>query len=156
LIMHQQNLVKGLQQLSGSLEELFSQIQTDTTWRPRENMRTLLELANHLAQIPALDLAILQGSSEPAVRAMESTLTVLDPSELIHTWHLGLARVTEYFNGLTEEEFEQKVSTAFYGHKATQAEWLLEIITHTYHHRAQLFTYLKLLGRPVDMFTLYA
>jgi len=33
--------------------------------------------------------------------------------------------------------------------------WLLDIITHSYHHRAQLFTYLKQLGLPVDMATLY-
>jgi uncharacterized damage-inducible protein DinB len=86
--MNQQALRKTQSQLNGSLEELFTQIQPDhLQWRPRENMRTLMELANHLAQLPSIDL---------------------------------------------------------------------KIITHAYHDRAQLFTYLKVLGRPVDMFTLYA
>lgn len=62
----------------------------------------------------------------------------------------------EYFGSLSPEQFQTQVGKAFYGHAAPMHEWLLEIITHSYHHRAQLFTYLKLLGRPVDMFTLYA
>ncbi|HYG57721.1 MAG TPA: DinB family protein [Symbiobacteriaceae bacterium] len=154
--MNQQDLLKALSQLNGSLDELFGHIQPDQVdWRPRENMRTLLELANHLAQVPAVDLKILQGGSEEEVRALEASQYRYGPAELIHVWRTGLDAVAEFYGALSPEQYEQQVGKAFYGHTAPLSEWLLEIITHSYHHRAQFFTYLKMLGRPVDMFTLY-
>lgn len=153
---YQQDLLKGLSQLTGSIEELFSQIQPEhLDWRPRENMRTLMELANHLAQVPAVDRLILKGATEAEVRALEVSLRRSSPGELAEVWRSGLQEASAYFDSLTPEQFQTEVGKAFYGHAAPMHEWLLEIITHSYHHRAQLFTYLKLLGRPVDMFTLY-
>ena len=154
--MNQQDLMKAVTQLNGSLEELFAQIQPDQLdWRPHENMRTVMELANHLAQVPSVDLKIMQGGTEAEVRALEASLRRSSPSELTHVWRSGVGAVAEFYAGLTPEQFETQVGTAFYGHAMPLSEWLLEIITHAYHHRAQLFTYLKMLGRPVDMFTLY-
>jgi uncharacterized damage-inducible protein DinB len=155
--MNQQTMLKALTHLSGSLEELFSQVQPEhLNWRPRENMRTLLELANHLAQIPSVDLKILQGGTEAEVRALEQALYRREPSAWIAVWKDGVDAVSRFYESLTPEAFAHDVARAFYGHAAPLSEWLLEIITHAYHHRAQLFTYLKILGYPVDMFTLYA
>lgn len=155
--MNQQTLLKTLAQLNGSLEELFTQIQPEhREWRPRENMRTVMELANHLAQIPAVDLCILRQATQEEVRTLETSLTRSNPSDLIPVWRSGVEAVAQFYGGLTPEQFEQEIGQAFYGHAAPLSEWLLEITTHAYHHRAQLFTYLKMVGRPVDMFTLYA
>jgi uncharacterized damage-inducible protein DinB len=155
-IMNQEPLLKTLAQLNGSLEELFAQIQPDQLdWRPRENMRSVMELANHLAQIAAIDLKIMQGAPQPEVQALEASLHRSSPAELIHVWRSGLGALAEYYGSLTTDQFEHQIGTAFYGHAAPLSEWLLEVITHAHHHRAQLFTYLKILGRPVDMFTLY-
>ena len=41
------------------------------------------------------------------------------------------------------------------GRSQTYQQWLLETVTHIYHHRAQLHMYLKLKGYPVDTNTLY-
>lgn len=154
--MDQQDLLKALEQLNGSIEELINQIPIDRLdWRPHEKMRTVEELANHLVQIPAIDLQILQGGTQEEVRAMEGHLHQSDPAELLAVWQGGVQAVREFFLPLTPDQFRSQVGKAFYGHEAPLQEWLLEIITHAYHHRAQLFTYLKLLGRPVDMFTLY-
>ncbi|MDQ7825218.1 MAG: hypothetical protein RDV48_20620 [Candidatus Eremiobacteraeota bacterium] len=62
----------------------------------------------------------------------------------------------QFYGALTPEQYRNGIGRAFYGHEATLPEWLLEIITHGYHHRSQLFTYLKILGSPVDMSTLYS
>jgi uncharacterized damage-inducible protein DinB len=156
-MMNQETLLKVLTQLNGSMEELFAQIQPEhTEWRPRENMRSMLELANHLAQVPTVDLKIMQQGTEQEVRALEVSLHRSNPAELIHVWRSGLGAVVEFYGTLTPEQFDQQMGTAFYGHSAPLSEWLLEIMTHSFHHRAQLFTYLKQVGRPVDMFTLYA
>jgi uncharacterized damage-inducible protein DinB len=152
----QNDLLHALERLNGSLEELFAQIpETDRTWRPRDNMRNLLELANHLAQIPAVDLLILQGGSQEQVRDLEARLWRDQPSALFAVWREGVEAVGAFFKSLTPERFQTEIGRAFYGHEAPLKEWLMEIITHAYHHRAQLFTYLKILGRPVDMYTLY-
>jgi uncharacterized damage-inducible protein DinB len=153
--MDQHLLIGNLEWLTGSLNKLFAQIQQDGGYRPRANMRTVLELANHLAQIPAIDLAILQGAPEPEIRALEAKLRTDDPERLTQVWSEGVAAVKAYFTPLDATVLATQKGKAFYGHEATMAEWLLEIVTHTYHHRAQLFTYLKELGRPIDMFTLY-
>lgn len=59
-------------------------------------------------------------------------------------------------NGLTDEEFMQKTTQPFYlEHGSTQAKWLIEIVTHAQHHRAQMFNYLKAQGYEVSMFDLY-
>lgn len=155
--VNQEHLLTELQNVGRSVERLLGLMPVDRLdWRPRENMRTLLELANHLAQIPAVDLAILQASSQETVRGLEARLSRAEPAEIAVVWRGGVEAVEAFFRPLTAEQFENQVGKAFYGHEATLAEWLLEIVTHTYHHRAQLFTYLKLMGLPVDMFTLYA
>lgn len=154
--MNQQHLLKGLTDLTKSIDRLFGLIPADQLeYRPRENMRTLMELANHLAQVPAVDLAILQGKSQEEVRELERRLTRATPAELTAVWQEGVQAVAGYFAALTPEQFLTLEGEAFYGHAAPMHEWLLEIITHSYHHRSQVFTYLKIMGLPVDMFTLY-
>lgn len=153
--MNQHLLLGNLEWLGGSLQKLFAQIQQGGGFRPRDNMRTVLELANHLAQIPAIDLAILQSATEPEIRALEAKLQTNDPEALFQVWSDGVAAVKAHFSTMDATTLATQKGKAFYGHEATMAEWLLEIVTHTYHHRAQLFTYLKELGRPIDMFTLY-
>jgi uncharacterized damage-inducible protein DinB len=153
--MDQHLLLGNLEWLTGSLHKLFALIEQDGGYRPRENMRTLLELATHLAQVPSIDLLILQGAPETAIRAREAELTSADPERIAQIWTEGVAAVKAHFAPMDATTFATTKGKAFYGHEATMAEWLLEIVTHTYHHRAQLFTYLKQLGRPIDMFTLY-
>lgn len=154
--MNQAHLLKELGNVGRSVERLLGLLPEDRLdWRPRENMRNLLQLANHLSQVPAVDLAILQGASHEQVQELERRLARSTPGELILVWRNGVDAVGAFYASLSAEQFENQVGKAFYGHEATLSEWLLEIVTHTYHHRAQLFTYLKIMGLPVDMSTLY-
>lgn len=129
----------------------------DWNYRPHENMRTLLELTHHLVLVPITDLAILQEKSQEDVQKLNMSLEgVLDPEQLGNQFEVGVQELTNYMDGLTEEEFLTKETTAFYlesGKK--QAAWLVEIVTHAFHHRAQFFNYLKQLNYPVNMFDLY-
>ncbi|GAA5346223.1 hypothetical protein PLACP1_23840 [Planifilum fimeticola] len=125
-------------------------------FRPADNMRSLGELANHLAQIPLVDLAILQEKSEEEVRRLESEYASSDPEKLCEWMEEGFQSLCDYMRGLDEETFLTRTTKPFYAdHGSTQAKWLVEIVTHVYHHRAQLFQYLKQLGHPVNMFDLY-
>jgi uncharacterized damage-inducible protein DinB len=124
-------------------------------WRPQEGMRTLAELANHLAQVPAVDYRLLRGDTEEQVAALEQELKRDDAEGWCAVLQEGAAQLLQYYERLTLDQFENGSGTAYYGRTQTNAQWLLEIITHLYHHRAQLFVYLKLNGYPVNTRTLY-
>ncbi|CAM3293637.1 DinB family protein [Brevibacillus invocatus] len=129
----------------------------DWTYRPRENMRCLLELVQHLVAIPAVDLLILQEKSQDEVRSLEDVFARdRDPESLINRMTQDLDELKAYMEALSDEDFLYKKTTPFYlPHGTEQAKWLIEIVTHAQHHRAQLFTYLKTKGYDVNMFDLY-
>jgi uncharacterized damage-inducible protein DinB len=124
-------------------------------WRPAANMRSLAELANHLAQIPAVDLQILKGAPEEQIGTLEQELLRSEPAAWVEVMGQGLTDLLRYMEKLSVDNFEHDSATAYYGRTQTHAQWLFEILGHLYHHRAQLFNYLKQLGYPVNTRTLY-
>lgn len=128
----------------------------DVEFRPQPNMRTLRELAEHLAAIPEVDLLILQEHTAEEVRVLEQRFAETEFAKLGAAMAEGLKPLRQYMNTLTEEDFLHKKTTPFYlEHGTAQAKWLIEIVTHAQHHRSQLFTYMKMQGYEVSMFDLY-
>ncbi|MDQ3024439.1 MAG: DinB family protein [bacterium] len=132
----------------------------DLDFRPTDRMRSLRELGHHLAQIPAVDLAIMRGLKQEEVQAEEDRLTAeAEVVELPRGWHDvlggGVKDLSRYMETLSMADFEAGSGSAFYGRTQTNAQWLLENITHLYHHRSQFFSYLKLLGYDVGTRNLY-
>lgn len=129
----------------------------DWTYQPRENMRSLLELVQHLVAIPAVDLLILQEKNREEVNSLEAVFAQdRDPESLINRMTQDLDKLKAYMEALSDEDFLYKKTTPFYlPHGTEQAKWLIEIVTHAQHHRGQLFTYLKTKGYEVNMFDLY-
>ncbi|MBU5212282.1 DinB family protein [Heyndrickxia oleronia] len=141
-------------------KELLKKVtEEDFSFQPNDKMRSLLEQANHLVQIPFIDLAIGQEKSEEEIRELEKKLYSNDVYELGTVMETGFNELKNYYESMSEEEFVGKVTKPFYftpdmeGH--TQAKWLIEITTHAFHHRGQLFNYLKELNKEVNMFDLY-
>lgn len=129
--------------------------ESDWDYRPRENMRTLHELAHHLVMIPETDLAILQEKSEEEVQSIESC-ELPDADSMSTAMEQGFEKLKSYFSSLSDQVFLDKETRPFYMDEAsTQAKWLTEIVTHTFHHRAQMFNYMKQLGYDINMFDLY-
>lgn len=68
----------------------------------------------------------------------------------------GYEQFKSFFTSMPDEEFLTKKTTPFYLETGmTQSRWLAETLTHIFHHRAQLFNYLKQLGYHINMFDLY-
>ncbi len=137
---------------------LLSKIkQEDLNFRPRENMRSLRELAEHLAAIPAVDLIILQQKTEDEVRTLEAVYAAEEKVDALSArMQDGVKALRDYMDSLTDDEFLHLQTKPFYlDHPTAQAKWLVEIVTHLQHHRGQLFTYLKMQGYEVNMFDLY-
>lgn len=129
----------------------------DWDYKPQENMRSLQELVQHLVFVPSTDLLILNEGTEQELRTLEAEVAAeADHEILISKMTAGLRDVRMYMESLSDEDFLHKKTTPFYlQHGTAQAKWLIEIVTHAQHHRAQFFTYLKTLGYEVNMFNLY-
>jgi len=126
--------------------------------RPAANMRSLGELVHHLVAVPATDLFILKEKNAEEVRELEAGIAAggTDAEKLIASMENGTADLKRYMEELAEEDFLGLKTKPFYlEHGATQAKWLIEIVTHAQHHRAQMFTYMKTLGYDINMFDLY-
>jgi uncharacterized damage-inducible protein DinB len=149
-------LLAELEWISGNCQRLIRMVKPEhLDYRPFPEMRSLLELLNHLAQIPAIDLLILRGAAEGEVQKAEQAWFRNTPDEAADALRQGSLALREYIDKLSLDQFENESGTAFYGRTQTNAKWLLEIVTHLYHHRAQLHMYLKLNGYPVNTRTLY-
>ncbi|MFC0015176.1 MULTISPECIES: DinB family protein [Allobacillus] len=139
-------------------QSLLLQIKdTDWAFRPAENMRTLRELAIHLVSIPETDLYILKEEPLEKVQELENKYSQLHTAtDMGVVFEEGYHALCEYMSSLSEEEFFNKKTKAFYmedGH--TQAQWLAEIQSHVFHHRGQFYNYLKQLQYDVTMADLY-
>ncbi|KQN98992.1 DinB family protein [Paenibacillus sp. Leaf72] len=137
---------------------LIAQIQpTQWDFRPQDNMRSLMELVHHLVAIPATDLAILQERTEQEVAEVENGAAgITSPDELIQRFQANLELFKQYILSLSEDELLTKSSKAYYlEHGMVQVKWLIEVTTHTFHHRSQLYNYLKQNGHDLNFFMLY-
>ncbi|MBP1990640.1 DinB family protein [Paenibacillus eucommiae] len=137
---------------------LISRIQAaEWNYQPQEGMRTLLQLVHHLIAIPASDLAIMQEKTQPEVEQVENSAQHLtDPEQLVQRLRENVDALKQYILSLDEDELLNKSTKAFYlEHGMVQIKWLIEIVTHSFHHRSQLYNYMKQLGHDVNFFMLY-
>ncbi|ANY72660.1 damage-inducible protein DinB [Paenibacillus ihbetae] len=159
LVEMKQLLFEELEHIVKTSSNLIMKI-SDEDWDycPASNMRTLLELVHHLVSVPGTDLLIMQEKTEEEVRQLEGAIAADggDKEKLIAWMNKGLADLKSYMNGLTDDDFLHKKTKPFYlEHGSAQAKWLIEVVTHAQHHRAQMFNYLKAQGYEVSMFDLY-
>ncbi|WP_339240331.1 DinB family protein [Paenibacillus sp. FSL R5-0517] len=130
----------------------------DWSYRPQENMRSLVELVHHFIQITASDLAIMQEKDEAEVGLVENSLLgIQDIEKLEATLWSNFESYKAYITGLNEEDYLNRSTKAFYmEHGHLQAQWQIETLTHVFHHRSQLYNYLKQQGHELNFFMLYA
>ncbi|GIO93785.1 DinB family protein [Paenibacillus lactis] len=159
LVEMKQLLFEELEHIVKTSSNLIMKI-SDKDWdyRPASNMRSLLELVHHLVSVPGADLLIMREKPEEEVRQLEGAIAADggDKEKLIAWMNKGLADLKSYMDSLSDDDFLHKKTTPFYlEHGSAQAKWLIEVVTHAQHHRAQMFNYLKAQGYEVSMFDLY-
>ena len=114
---------------------------------PIPNMRTPKELVCHFYQIiPDLTSAVAKGEafdSEPAEAKAAATLKTRD--ELVAWCKKNWADAEKTFAGLTDAQIAGTVKTPW-GHDFSGSGMLDILINEYWHHRGQLYTYLRALG----------
>ncbi|WP_054706603.1 DinB family protein [Bacillus sp. JCM 19041] len=144
----------GIRSMEGLLKKVRSE---DWGFRPTEQMRSLMELAQHIVAIPEIDLNIWQEKDQETIQVLEEKYNKLESTDdLISAMNDGFNEYKAYMTSLSDQDFLSKETKPFYLEKREiQAHWLVEEVSHLFHHRGQFFTYLKQLGYDVNMFDLY-
>ena len=132
---------------------------TDLSFTPKDEMRPLIDLTNHLAQIPVIDFKFFTKEFESfeQVRAMEKDLRQDAIENMLTTYDQGIQSIKHHISKLSDEQVLENNMKAFYqpGPDKNWAHYLPEITTHLAMHKMQLWMYLKFAGAPVSMWTYY-
>ncbi len=131
----------------------------DLKYTPNKELRPLVDLANHLAQVPLIDPSIYDGALGDAeqTRAREHELNRSTISDILAVFDEGVLAVKQRFTGMQDEEVFAKTLNPFYETCPARSwvNFLPDIITHIAMHKMQIWMYLKLAGTKVNMMTYY-
>lgn len=132
---------------------------TNLEFTVKKQMRSLLDLTNHLAQIPTIDFKFfgMEFESFEEVRSMEKDLHRNAINDMLTVYDQGIETLKEYISKLSDGQALENNLKAFYqeGPKKSWAQYIPEITTHLAMHKMQVWMYLKLAGVPVSMWTYY-
>lgn len=141
-----------------SMEGLLRKVQVkDWEYQPANNMRSLKALAKHIVSIPEVDFHIFQEKEQETIQKLEAKYDKLESADdMIKAMHNGFEVYKTFILSLSEQDFLTKKTKPFYLEEGEiQAHWLVEEVSHLFHHRGQFFNYLKQLGYDINMFDLY-
>lgn len=143
--------MKQLQYIAKTIEQLFQHVDEGILReQPIVNKMSVWELCVHLSQIPKADLLLLDGySNERMAQYYKANIPVSIENAQIQ-FLTGIQELIHFFEKLTEEQLDKKFKT-YWGSEYSTTEWLIQIITHLVHHRSQLYQYLLILERNVEV-----
>jgi hypothetical protein len=142
-------------------ENMLKMISPDKLdYRPAPNFMSIGQLICHLGDGIGTELRMVINNSFPKAEEMSGppelakfpTCTV---EEALSKLEKDKTTLLEILAGITEEEFATKIVSVPWGWTSNLERMALDFREHFVNHKMQLFTYLKLLGLPVNTQTLY-
>ena len=128
-------------------------------WKPGPAFMSLGQVIYHLSGGLGSDLQKLITGNWPAAGEMQKSLKAEIPAcgveEALSRLNRDRMTLREVLSGITEDEFTNKIVAVPWGWQAKLERMSLSFYEHFTNHKMQLFTYLKLLGLPVNTETLY-
>lgn len=131
-------------------------------WRPQPNFMSLGQLLYHLGDGVGLPLRCLVTgqwpftSPEQMVEIVKlENLPSCGVAEALKKLEADKRILRECLDDITEEDFAHRVVSAPWGTEGKIERMAMDFREHFTNHKMQLFTYLKLLGFPVDTDILY-
>jgi len=129
-------------------------------WRPGPTFMSLGQLIYHLSEGLGGALELTESEKWPSMEEMEPGMKLENlPScgvpEALDRLEKDKAVLRRALDSISEEEYTNKVVTVPWGWTAKIERMSLSFLEHFTNHKMQLFTYLKLLGAPVNTGTLY-
>jgi hypothetical protein len=129
-------------------------------WKPAPNFMSLGQLICHLSDGIGTELRMAIENSWPKPEEMSglpdlAKMPACDAQEALIRLEKDKTTLRDILAGVTEEEFANKIVSVPWGWKSNLERMALDFREHFVNHKMQLFTYLKLLGLPVNTETLY-
>jgi uncharacterized damage-inducible protein DinB len=127
-------------------------------WKPGPSFMSLGNLIHHLSSGIGTELRMVVDKSWPKPEEMAESMKQTPSctvSEALARLEQDKSTLKDLLAGMTEEEFANKIVSVPWGWEFKMEKMALSFRDHFVHHKMQLFTYLKLLGLPVNTETLY-
>jgi len=129
-------------------------------WKPGSTFMSLGQLICHLSGGIGSDLRVLITGGWPSGEEMEKAMKLENMpacgiEEALGKLERDKTTLREVLSGITEKDFANKVVSVPWGWQSKMERMALDFLQHFVNHKMQLFTYLKLLGLPVNTSTLY-
>jgi len=129
-------------------------------WRPGPKFMSLGQVVCHLSTGLGTELRVMLTGNWPTMEEMDKgmrqeNMPACTPAEALANLGKDKTTLREILAGVSAEDFAQKVVSVPWGAKGKIEQMALYFREHFTNHKQQLFTYLKLLGLPVDTTTLY-
>jgi uncharacterized damage-inducible protein DinB len=129
-------------------------------WQPGPTFMTLGQVICHLSDGIGGALNMLFSGNWPKPEEMEESMKqaampTCTAQEALANLEKDKAILREALAEITEEDFANKVVSTPWGWESKMEQMALNFREHFTTHKMQLFTYLKLLGLPVNTTTLY-
>jgi hypothetical protein len=142
-------------------ESLLKMVPADKLdWKPGSGFMSLGQLIYHLSGGIGPELRMVITGDWPNFAEMEESmkqgnLPACSVQEALERLENDKTALKEVLAGVSEEDFANKIVSVPWGWKSTMERMALDFREHFINHKMQLFTYLKLLGFPVNTNTLY-
>jgi len=129
-------------------------------WKPGPTFMSTGQLVCHLSEGIGGGFEMLLASNWPSMKEMEEgmkleNLPSCNPQEALGKLEKDKKILRQVLDGLSEEDFASKVVSVPWGWNAKMERMAINFLGHFNNHKMQLFTYLKLLGLPVNTEALY-
>jgi uncharacterized damage-inducible protein DinB len=142
-------------------ESLVKMVPSDKLdWKPASDFMSIGQLIRHLCEGGIGDALrkTIRGEwpkPEEMEESMKHELPACGIEEAIAKLDEDRKALRETLDEVSEEDFANRIVSVPWGWEAKIEQVALRFLEHFFHHKMQLFTYLKLLGLPVNTTTLY-
>jgi hypothetical protein len=142
-------------------EKMIGMVPADKIdWKPGPAFMTTGQLLAHLSDGVGVGLGMLVSGKWPSMEEMESgmkleNLPSCGAAEALSKLENDKKALRETLDGLSEEDFTNLMVSVPWGWKSKFEIMSVNFLGHFNNHKMQLFTYLKLLGVPVNTESLY-
>jgi uncharacterized damage-inducible protein DinB len=136
--MYIENVIHQLSLCVKSVLEMIDLInEEDLNFRPVKDKKSIGELVQHLCELIGADMEIMSGVSQEMMVNYYIEVECKSLVEMKSLLQKNFHELKEFYFNMKEKDLVEK-TTSYWGLQYSKFEWLLEILVHFTHHRAQL------------------
>ncbi|WP_144510696.1 DinB family protein [Bacillus sp. FJAT-22090] len=145
------DILNQLKFISHTIEQMFQHVDVKIVQEyPVAGKMSVWEVCIHLSQIPKADLLIQKSYTKQQMATYYKTNMPINVEDAKIQFITGIEELVSFFEELPQDQWSKRFTT-YWGSEYSRLEWLIQIVTHLVHHRAQLYQYLLLLDQDIEV-----